>query len=102
MADDVYRERARLAAYVAARHPSRLAYNDPDEPDWPVLYVDTPAGQLTWHLNPADLDLVAHVPIVAPDDPAARWDGHTTPEKYRRLAALTTGLAARTPRKDHP
>ncbi|MFE7462274.1 WDGH domain-containing protein [Nocardiopsis terrae] len=101
MTDDVYRERARLAAYIAARHPSRIAYNDPESPDWPVLYIDTPASQLTWHLSPDDLDLFAHVPVVAPEHPRARWDGHTTPEKYRRLAALTQALATRTP-KDTP
>src|SRR5690606_39189045 len=50
----------------------------------------TPAGQLTWHLAPNDLDLFPHVPVVAPDHPRARWDGHTTPEKYRRLDALNT------------
>jgi hypothetical protein len=102
MTDDPYRERAHLAAYLAARHPSRIAHNDPTAPDWPVLYVDTPAGQLTWHLNPDDLDLFTHVPVVASDDPAARWDGHTTPEKYRRLDALTQAFAASTPRKDAP
>lgn len=101
MADGVYRERAHLAAYVAARHPSRIAHNDPASPGWPVLYVDTPAGQLTWHLSADDLDLFPHVPVVDPDHPAARWDGHTTPEKYRRLGALTQALRARTP-KDTP
>ncbi|MFV2198444.1 hypothetical protein [Nocardiopsis sp. LOL_012] len=94
MVDDLYRERAHLAAYLAARHPSRTAYNDPQSPGWPVLYVNTPAGQLTWHLAQDDLDLFSHVPVVAPDDPAAQWDGHTTGEKYRRLDALTAALAA--------
>lgn len=35
-----------------------------------------------------DLDLFGHVPQDAPDDPRARWDGHSTEEKYERLAAL--------------
>lgn len=90
---DVYRERAHLVAHLAARpdYPSVLSYSDPDEPEWPVLTVHTPAGQLTWHIAPADLDLFAHVPVVAADDPLARWDGHTTDEKYARLRGLTTG-----------
>lgn len=87
---DVYTERAHLVAYLAAQHPAVLAYSDPDEPDWPVITVATPAGQMSWHLSPDDLDLVAHVPLVSADDPRAVWDGHTTPDKYERLRALTT------------
>lgn len=84
--DNVYRERAALVAHLATVYPSVMAYNDPQEPDWPVVYVDTPQGQMSWHLAPTDLDLYAHVPVVTPD--RVTWDGHDTPEKYRRLAAL--------------
>ena len=86
-ADNVYRERAALVAHLAAVYPSVIAYNDPSEPDWPVIYVDTPQGQLSWHLAKDDLDLFAHVPVVEPD--AVAWDGHDTPTKYQRLAFLT-------------
>lgn len=85
--DNVYRERAALVAHLAAVYPSVIAYNDPAEPDWPVIYLDTPQGQLSWHLAPDDLDLFGHVRIsTVPGE--IRWDGHDTPEKYRRLAAL--------------
>ena len=91
--DDVYRERARLVAYLAACYPGAavLAFSDPDAPGWAVLTIDTPVGQLSWHISPDDLDLfpetlVAHV---HPEDPRAKWDGHDTPTKYERLAALT-------------
>ncbi|MFE3461381.1 hypothetical protein ACFXKD_27875 [Nocardiopsis aegyptia] len=86
---DVYRERAHLVAHLASQHPAVLAYSDPDEPAWPVITVSTPAGQMTWHLSPDDLDLVAHVPVVSADDPRAAWDGHDTATKYERLRALT-------------
>lgn len=85
----VYRERAHLVAHLAAVYPSRLG-TDPAEPDWPVLYVDTPEGQLSWHIAPSDLELFAHVPR----DDGAVWDGHSTEEKYRRLDAHTRALAA--------
>lgn len=85
---EVYRERARLVAVLASLFPSVWAYSDPAEPEWPVVYVDTPLGQCSWHLAVEDLDLFGHVPQVAPDDPRARWDGHTTEEKYQRLAEL--------------
>lgn len=85
----VYRERAHLVAHLAALHPSVISHNDPSETDWPVVYVHTPTGQASWHLSREDLDLFGHVPVVPADDPRAQWDGHTTEEKYRRLAELT-------------
>ncbi|MEV2277710.1 hypothetical protein AB0I72_19200 [Nocardiopsis sp. NPDC049922] len=91
---DVYRERAALVAHLTARYPAVISYNDTDEPDWPVIYVTSPVGQLSWHLAPADLDLFGHVPTVAADDARAAWDGHTTTEKYARLAKLAAGEGA--------
>lgn len=93
MTDDVYRERARLVALVAALYPSVRAYSDPAEPEWSVVYVDSPAGQLSWHIAEGDVDLFAHVPLVDAGDPGAVWDGHTTEEKYHRVAELITKRA---------
>lgn len=42
---------------------------DPKEPDWPVVYIDLPTGQVSWHM-----------PRYEPE-----WDGHTTAEKYARI-----------------
>lgn len=85
--DGAYRERAHLAAYLAALHPSHIGYTDPNAPDWPVLIIETPAGQMSWHIAERDLDLFAHV---RPTDRVCRgWDGHTTDEKYERLRKLT-------------
>lgn len=91
----VYRERARLVAVLAALFPAVWAYSDPAAPEWPVVYVDIPQGQCSWHLSAEDLDLFGHVPQVAPDDPRARWDGHTTDEKYQRLAGLARASTGR-------
>jgi uncharacterized protein (DUF433 family) len=85
---DVYRERARLVAVLASLFPSVWAYSDPAAPEWPVVYVHTPKGQCSWHLSQDDLDLFGHVPQVPADDARARWNGHSTEEKYRRLAEL--------------
>lgn len=90
----LYRERAALVAFLAAVFPAVIASNDPEEPDWPVIYITTPAGQMTWHLSPGDLDLFQHVDQVAADDPRAQWDRHTTAEKYQRLEELTTTVQA--------
>lgn len=97
MTDDVYRERARLVAHLASLHPAVLAYSDLNEPDWPVLTIDAPTGQLSWHISPTDRDLFEHVPLVDRHDPRAQWDGHDTPTKYERLAAMIV-----TDRHDHP
>lgn len=86
--DGVYRERTHLVAHLTRLNPSVLSYNDPDEPGWPALYIDSPTGQLSWHISPDDLDLVADVPVVPGDDPRAQWDCHTTEEKYQRLDRL--------------
>lgn len=81
---DIYRERAFLTSYLSKQFPSRLSYSDPNEPDWAVLYVYTPEGQLSWHISPDDMDLFEHLAIVS----GVEWDGHTTEEKYERLSRL--------------
>ncbi|WP_086853371.1 hypothetical protein [Amycolatopsis kentuckyensis] len=45
---------------------------DPAEPDWPVVYIDLPTGQVSWHM-----------PAYSP-----AWDRHTTAEKYERIRAF--------------
>lgn len=85
--DDVYRERARLVAHLASLHPSHIGFTDPAEPDWAVVVVETPQGQMSWHVSPADQGLFNHVRRTKPSD--APWDGHATEEKYERLARLT-------------
>ncbi|MEV5140351.1 hypothetical protein AB0K71_05920 [Streptomyces syringium] len=85
--DAVYRERAHLIAHLAALHPSHIGHTDPNAPDWAVVIIETPSGQLSWHIAERDLDLVEHV---MPTNRICRgWDGHTTDEKYERIRALT-------------
>jgi hypothetical protein len=83
--DEVYAERSAVvlafaqAAQMCGGTVGKLV--DPAEPDWPVLMIDTPYGQVSWHLKASEM------PADMPDYPG-EWDGHTTPEKYERLAAL--------------
>jgi hypothetical protein len=42
---------------------------DPAEPDWPVIYIELPTGQVSWHVP-------AH---------SREWDGHTTAQKIARI-----------------
>lgn len=84
----LYQERAILTAVPAALFGAVLSYSDPVHPDWPVLYVETPEGQLSWHISTEDLRDYRGIQVV-PDYP---WDGHTTAEKYRRLRKLIPQL----------
>ena len=84
--DAVYRERAHLVAHLAAILPAVMA-DDPTDPDWRIVYLDTPSGQWSWHIARSDLDLFAHVP-----DGEATWDGHTTQQKYQRIRDLTEAI----------
>jgi hypothetical protein len=88
-----YRERAHLAAFLTVLYPSVIVIDgDPSAPGWALVYVDSPAGQLSWHLSGDDLDLFPHVQRVASNE--VTWDGHTTEEKYERIRSLTAALAS--------
>ena len=92
---DVYRERAHLLAYLASLTASGLVHNaDPDEPEWPVLFVETAHGQMSWHIAPADVGLFDHVTQYDAKSSVwhPTWDGHTTEEKYGRLTAHTAAI----------
>ena len=54
---------------------------DPDEPDWPVLYVDTPEGQVSWHLPKEEV--ISDWPKYEKE-----WDGHSVQQKRTRMSAL--------------
>jgi hypothetical protein len=97
---DVYRERNLLALGFAALADLHRAAgapwdvyvaDDPAEPGWPVLYVGTPSGQMSWHLPKALLDEVVPGWRDRFWTETAAWDGHTTGEKYDRLTELIRG-----------
>jgi hypothetical protein len=51
---------------------------DPAEPAWPVVYIELPAGQVSWHM---------------PQHPV-EWDTHDTAEKYRRIRQFVRAASA--------
>lgn len=83
-----YRERCLYLLGLVNQFGGALSYNDPELPDWPVLYIETPEGQLSRHINADDLELFHHVPVVV-DYP---WDGHTRKEYCERLERLVMRL----------
>jgi hypothetical protein len=50
--------------------------------DWHgCVYIDLPTGQASWHYHDSQAHLFDHLP-----EYQGEWDGHTTGEKYERLA----------------
>ncbi len=63
-----------LEAMAAAHQAGYLTgYRlDPQEPDWPVAFIQLPTGQVSWHM---------------PAFPEA-WDGHDSGAKFDRIRAF--------------
>ncbi|MCX4858378.1 hypothetical protein [Streptomyces canus] len=86
------RERNHLAAWLAALHPSVLAPAPDAGDDWHRLFLRAGGWQFTWPIPPGDLPLFDHVQRVRAGDARARWDGHTTDQKYLRIRTHTAVL----------
>ncbi len=85
--DGAYLERNQVVATLAKCFPSgiaRTAIDGWDEEWHGCVYIDLPTGQVSWHYHDSQAHLFAGLP---PYNRA--WDGHSTEEKYQRLAALT-------------
>lgn len=84
--DAAYYERNQVVAALAKCFPSGTARTAIEgwSDDWHgCVYIDLPTGQVSWHFHDSQAHLFADLPPYA-----GAWDGHDTPEKYRRLAAL--------------
>ncbi|WP_349745350.1 hypothetical protein [Roseateles cavernae] len=84
--DAVYLERNQVVAALAKCFPSGIARTAIEgwAPEWHgCVYIDLPTGQASWHYHDREAHLFEGLPPYA-----GQWDGHDTPEKYRRLAAL--------------
>lgn len=89
--DEIYTERNLLAQLVAALaqslHMPVGQGIDPAQPAWPLIYVDLPTGQLSWHIPQHELvvELVRY--------PAA-WDGHSPEERQQRILSFLAQFTA--------
>ena len=83
--DDAYLDR-NMAVQAFALLAQKAGYTvgvkeDPKNPEWPILYIDLPTGQVSWHLPRHEIiPLWPYMPIYQ-----AEWDGHDTEEKRTRL-----------------
>lgn len=56
--------------------------------DWHgCIYIELPTGQVSWHFHDSQAYLFEGLPSVP-----AVWDGHDTPEKYRRVNDAFIGV----------
>jgi hypothetical protein len=86
--DKAYAERDALVCVLSKLWPSHLMLHDIKDVDWDrewmtIVCINSPVGQLTWHIHVSEVPMFAHLKK-RPND----WDGHTTEEKYARLARL--------------
>lgn len=86
--NSAYTERTNLVALLAAIYPSGWDYADPACPDWPVVFIDLPTGQASWHISREDWWICACIPRRH----GAEWDGHTTAQKYQRIRDLIAAI----------
>jgi len=88
--NQAYYERNKLVRFLASLYPSGTKKTAIEgwEPEWHnCVYIDTPAGQMSWHYHDRDASLFSSLPTYHGD-----WDGHTTLQKYLRLEKLTFKL----------
>jgi len=86
--DSAYLERNQVVAALAKCFPSGVARTAIEgwSEDWHgCVYIDMPTGQASWHFHDSQAYLFADLPPYA-----GKWDGHTTEEKYQRIASLAT------------
>jgi len=84
--DAAYLERNQVVAALAKCFPSGVARTAIEgwSEDWHgCVYIDLPTGQASWHFHDSQAYLFAGLPPYTKP-----WDGHDTPTKYERLAAL--------------
>jgi len=99
--DGAYAERNQCVAFItktaqAMRWPTWLGRHDEADTTWEndwrnIVFVETPNGQLSWHIHDSEFPLFEHLP----PKPGRQWDGHTTAEKYARMREFDAIAAAR-------
>ncbi len=85
--DGAYFERNQVVAFLANVFPSgrRKTAIEGWSEDWHgCVYIDLPTGQASWHYHDTHAHLFAHLPLYT-----KQWDGHTSDEKYARMAKLS-------------
>ena len=77
--DEAYLDR-NLCVQLMARMAQKLGYNVgvKENGDWPILYINLPTGQVSWHIPKADIAGIS-------PEYHKEWDGHDVEIKRMRL-----------------
>lgn len=86
--DELYEHRIRLYMAFAKTSGWPARYRC-DYENWFCLYLETPEGQISYHLPDKYLDIVLTFAEKAPED--YKWDGHTGEQVLTRLLLLSAG-----------
>ena len=83
--EEAYRDR-NLAVMALASLAQKQGYpvgiqQDLEQPDWPVIMIQLPTGQVGWHIPAKEL-------TGQWSEFADQWDGHNIQEKHLRLKAF--------------
>lgn len=79
--DELYQHRCLLYINLCLAHVDKCAWK-PHYPGWPVLFYESPGGQISYHVEEKWLPLFEHK--IRRDDNYA-WDGHTSVHVLERL-----------------
>jgi hypothetical protein len=90
----IYTDRGHILALLALHYSAYIAYSDRTNPEWPVLTLETPHGQMAWHIAPGDLYLFPHVRRADDAQAIVAYDGHTTEEKHARILTRVKSFPA--------
>lgn len=90
--DRVYAQRNMLVGALSKLFPAWISA-DTDEPDWPVVLIELPTGQVSFHVTQTErYSVFAHLMEHSPSDLLGwAWDGHDDAEKWRRVCTLNQG-----------
>lgn len=88
--DGAYTERNLLVAHLFRAFPLGIAWwaDAPDAPGYVIVYLESDEGQLSWHMKANEAQDLMPDWLRPEAKNAGKWDGHTTTEKYARLARL--------------
>jgi hypothetical protein len=88
--DQAYSERNQCVALIAKLAAAQgyavgLGKHNPKDDNWAddwrnIVYIDLPAGQISWHIHDSELPLFDKVPAYL-----RAWDGHSTDEEHQRM-----------------
>ena len=86
--DEAFYERNQAVFLLLAVLSDRgctVGYRVDEDAEWPVVFAETPEGQLAWHVPRDELpEWIEERDVV--------WDGHSTEEKHRRLRRYAESL----------